>query len=104
MGILTKHSKKRAKQRLGLNDKSLERMAPIVLENGFGHSDLPGKMRKYVDGLYLSHGNGNNIKIYGNHIYIFMNEVLITILHLPNRYKKIIQKIKSRKWNADRQN
>ena len=97
MSVITKHSRKRAKERIGINDKSLERMTPIVLENGIGHSELPGKLKKYVDGLFLSHGNGNNIKIYGNHTYIFMNDVLITILHLPKRYSKTIQKIKSRK-------
>ena len=92
--MITKHSKKRAKERLGINNKSLERMAPIVLEKGIGHSEVPNKLKKYFDKLYLSHGNGNNIKIYGNHIYIFANEVLITVLHLPKHFKNILAKLK----------
>jgi len=94
--ILTNHAEERGDQRLGLNHKGLEHLAQHALEKGISASMVKGKMKKYFDFLYLSHNNvANNIRIFGEFVYIFKGEILITIINLPNEhknYKKYLKK------------
>ena len=90
--IVTKHAKKRMKQRCGVNKKSVDRIAEIAYEKGLKHSELTGNLRKWVDGLYLKHRQGNQIRLYGDKTYIFHDGRLITVIQIPNNLVKEVGK------------
>jgi len=94
---ITNHAKTRLKERCGLPKKALERNARNAIDRGVCHSECVGNLKKYLDYLFLSHRNGNNIRIYNNHVYIFFYERLVTVLTLPNTYKDALNKINKRK-------
>lgn len=95
---VSKHSVERTKNRLGLSKKISTKNAEKALEQGLTHKELSGSLKRYVDSLYLSHGAGNNIRIYNRYVYIFEGKFLITILNLPTKYYKTADAIlKSRK-------
>lgn len=50
-----------------------------------------------MDYLFLSHMQGTNIRIYGNFVYIFDDEILITVLPLPKMYYDAVDKIMKRR-------
>jgi hypothetical protein len=88
---VTKHAEKRMRQRLGLNKKSVQRMAEKALEEGIAHSDSKGRLHKYLDWQALSCGNKCKWRIYGEYIYCFsMQDVLITVLPLNNYLKECL--------------
>ena len=88
----TYHAEDRAKERCGLNKKSTERMAKIAYEKGLKHSDCSGRLHKYITSLYFYNQSANQIRVYGDKVYIFHNEILITIMNLPNNLKSIVNK------------
>ena len=82
---LTNHAKTRMKQRCGLSKKSSKRMAEKALECGIKHSETTGRLHKYMSGLYVAHKRkGADIRIYGDKVYIFCEDVLITVLQVPS--------------------
>lgn len=92
--VITKHAKKRMKQRCGVNKKSMDRIAEIAYENGLKHGELTGNLKKYVDGLYLKHKAGNQIRLYGDKVYIFHDKRLITVFQIPNNLMKEVTKLR----------
>jgi hypothetical protein len=84
--VLTNHAKKRLKQRLGLPKSACERAAQSAFDTGHKHSDAKGKARRYLDHLYLlylQYEKANNIRVKGQHVYLFSGNVLVTVLNLP---------------------
>ena len=72
--------------------KAVERNAKLALEKGFTHKESKGRLRKYFDYLFLSHGRGANIRLYGNHVYIFTRDKLVTVIPIPNAYKATLKR------------
>jgi hypothetical protein len=91
---LTSHSIDRGKERVGLSPKSFKYLAQIALNKGIRHSEVTGRFKKYFDKLYLSYKNANNIRVYGEHVYLFCGETLVTVFHLPNEFKALVKKLK----------
>ncbi|MNR45843.1 hypothetical protein D3C85_1647370 [compost metagenome] len=50
-----------------------------------------------MDSLYLSYKNSNNTRIYNRKVYLFHDEVYITILNLPNKFNELADKIQKKK-------
>lgn len=92
--IVTHHARERGGLRLGLKPSSVARMAELALVNGIGQADCRGALRRYLDGLFLKERKATNSRIYGEHVFLFAGEILITILHLPNSYKAQVKKLK----------
>lgn len=92
--IVTKHAKQRIKQRCGVNKKSADRMAKIAYEKGVKHREVSGNLRKWVDGLYLKHHQGNQIRLYGDKAYIFHDARLITVIQIPHNLVKEVDKLR----------
>lgn len=87
--IVSRHGEKRLRQRVGLPKKAVERNAQKALVDGIDHRNAPGDLRRYLAALYNRYdGNGNNIKVYNDKVYIFHDTVLITVLNLPPPYRK----------------
>ncbi|MDP1810580.1 MAG: hypothetical protein Q8K66_04165 [Sediminibacterium sp.] len=85
---ITEHAFNRAKERLGLNQQAFKKIAVKAYISGKAHDKAKGQLRDYISELYLRYKNANNIRIYGEVVYLFCNSVLITLYHLPNDLKK----------------
>lgn len=92
--VITAHAFQRGKERLGLSAEPFSRMAMKAFVSGVKHKDTKGHLNKYISGLYLEHKKANNIRIYGEVLYLFEGFNLITVLHVPNDLKKYLSKTK----------
>lgn len=97
MANITKHAMKRSKSRLGLSKDGSEKNATRALINGISHSDTAGALNKYITSLYFKHKTANNVRIYCGSVYIFCNDVLITVFPLPQKFRKTVENIKRKK-------
>ena len=93
---ITLHAFDRAKERLSWDNEALKHTAAKAFVDGLTHSQAKGRLRKYVDGLWLQYKSANNIKIYGEVVFFFRNETLITVYQLPNQFKKLFNKLKQK--------
>lgn len=93
MATLTIHGGKRSKERCGLGKSASSRMADRALDQGLRHSEVAGSLRRFLDGLYLAHRNADNMRIWNKKVYLFTQSLLITIIDVPARYHKTIDKI-----------
>lgn len=80
---ISKHAKRRMKERCGFNRKSKERMARKAFYEGIKHGQTKGRLRKWVDKLYFSNTKANNIRLHGGKAYIFAGKTLITVIQIP---------------------
>lgn len=86
---VSKHGAKRARQRVGLPKRAVERNAQRALVEGIGYREASGALRRYISWLYeLYDGNGNNIRIYGDKVWVFHDGILITVLNVPSEHRK----------------
>lgn len=60
-------------------------------------SDAKSSLRKFLDKLYLSNGNANNMRVYHHHVYLFRGNKLITIIDLPQNLCKLADQIQKQK-------
>ena len=99
--VLTHHGSIRMKERLHIkNKKSIEHTTKLAFERGFRHKNAKGKLRQYLDKLWLKHCCGNNIRIYNGKTYIFEDEKLITVLPFPKKLLPILEKQKAQKMTS----
>lgn len=95
---VTNHAKDRMKERLGINISAQQKMADKAYKFGIKHNETSGSLKRFLDREYLSHKEADNMRIYGDFLYLFCNKNLITVIVLPNKYKKVINKIKDSKF------
>lgn len=97
---VTKHSKNRCKERLGIKKSCINKKAENALKYGIYHYDAVGSLRKYMSHLYESHNRkADNIIVYNRDIYIFCERTLVTIYHVPTKYYAICDKLQRKKNN-----
>lgn len=77
------HAEQRMRERLGLNKKSIERIAQKAFDNGIHHDQTKGNLKKYVTHVWEHNKNANNIRIYGDKVFVFCDNLLVTVFHLP---------------------
>lgn len=94
---MSNHATDRMNERCGLNKKSAERLSKLALENGISHSNTSGSLNRYLTKLFFYNKTANNIRIYGEYVYIFCDDILITVMPLDNKYKKIVRNINTKK-------
>lgn len=90
--IITKHAQRRMRQRCGVGKNSVKRMAKKVYDFGMTHSDTTGNLKKWVDGLYFYNKSANQIRLYGDKAYIFHNQVLITVVQIPQNLVQFVER------------
>lgn len=95
--VVTNHALKRLSERLGLSKMSAMRIAERAFEEGIKHSETRGNLNKWVTSLYFVNKRANNIRLYGDKAFIFIDNSLITILQIPHNLMKEVNKIKARK-------
>lgn len=92
---ITNHAYDRANERLSLDKSSFARLASKAFNEGFTHSDAKSQLKKYLDKIWFQHKTSNNVRLYGENIFFFKNNVLITVYQLPfplRKYLKVIKK------------
>lgn len=78
---VTRHAKKRLHEREGTKKSAAYRKASLVFERGYRIEETKGRLRRWVDSCC----NGTeNMRIYGDKLYIFVGETLITVYQVPN--------------------
>lgn len=81
---VTAHAKKRLKERCGINKNSAARMAERAFTEGISFDNAGELLQKYISSVYLKHDKMcNNLRIYGNTVYVFDNRTLITVYSIP---------------------
>ena len=89
---VTRHGEKRVRQRVGINKKAVAKNADNALAHGIDYARAKGRLKRYIAWLFNKYGgNGNNIRVYNGYVYVFHDDILITILFLPNEYRKTAQ-------------
>lgn len=97
---ITRHATLRVRERLGIPKCAVERIVLKALSDGISYSETTGRLRSYLEWLYAQKQDANNIRIKDHYVYLFCEELLITVLHLPPEYRKAADKIARRKLHA----
>ena len=92
MPILTKHSISRLQQRCGVSKKNASKVAKRAFRTGITHAETHGELHRFLDSIYLSQKKGTNMRIYGNAVYVFKGDVLITVIRIPDNLLTEIKK------------
>jgi hypothetical protein len=97
---VSRHGERRARQRVGLPKRAVERNAQRALVEGIGYREASGALRRYISWLYeLYDGNGNNIRIYNGYVYVFHDTLLITVLFVPLEHRKRAEAAQKKRRN-----
>lgn len=95
---VSKHGAKRVRQRVGLPKRAVERNAQRALVEGIGYREASGALKRYISWLYERYyGNGNNIRIYGDKVWVFHDGILITVLNVPGEHRKAAVSAKAKR-------
>ena len=91
---ISNHAFERMHERLGLNKKAIIRMVEKVYKLGLTHSQASGNLYKYISQQHnLYKHKGSCIKIYGENVFIFNQQVdkiiPVTVFQLPNNLKSL---------------
>lgn len=85
--LVSRHADSRLKERLGLPKSARKRMAQRAFEQGWKHSEARGKLKRYMDHCWLSHKNCENVRIYGEHLWLFSGPMLVTVFEIPKNMR-----------------
>ena len=91
---ISNHAFDRMHERLGLNKKAIIRMVEKAYKLGLTHNQASGNLYKYISQQHnLYKHKGSCIKIYGENVFIFNQQVdkiiLVTVFQLPNNLKSL---------------
>lgn len=93
MANITRHAKKRFKQRLGVHKGDANKNAKKALKSGIKHNETEGSLNRYITALYFRNRTANNIRIWNGSVYLFSGEKLITVFHVPKKYVGDVERI-----------
>ncbi len=86
--IVTDHAYERAKERLSMNRTSFLRLAEKAYQLGSGRNEAVGNLKKFIQMRFAIHMKANNIKLYGENVFFFSKNVLITVYEVPRNLRK----------------
>lgn len=98
---LTDHAAKRAKERLGVPKRAALKNADRAFEYGLRLDNATGDLKRYMSGLNRNRGGGD-ARIYGEHVYIFVGQQLITVYRLPREFQKTVERNKRKQSGSKR--
>ena len=96
---MSRHGKKRLKERIGGSKKTANLLILEVLKYGLDVNTFTGRLRRYLD-FERSKSSLTYIRVYKSKIFVFSNNYhdLVTVLNIPSRLmndlKKQLEKIK----------
>lgn len=88
MPRLTRHSITRLEQRCGVSKKNAQKVAKRAYRTGITHAETHGNLHRFLDSIYLSQKKGTNMRIYGNAVFVFRGDILITVINIPDNLIK----------------
>ena len=94
--LITDHAYLRAKERLNFDRRAFERMASKAYEFGILHENFDGYIRDFLDVKYSGGKANEKAKVYGSVVYLFVKNKLITVIPLPRKETKFINKMYNR--------
>lgn len=92
MITISHHAYHRAKERLGYNPDAFKRLAAQAYCYGISQAEAKGKLRRFIESRCAEHP-GNKPRIYGENIYIFKENCLVTVYQLPADVRASMHKI-----------
>ena len=98
---VTRHAHKRIRKRVGLPKSAVQANARKALQYGITHAETTGGLRRYLDYLWHQHETANNMRVYCGSVYIFCDDTLVTVLTLPEKFRKRAEDLKKRKERED---
>lgn len=102
--IVTRHGYKRSRERLGIPKDAVKKNAEKALIYGVERHDASGPLRRYLDALFYEYCTANNLRVFNRHIYIFCDEVLVTVMNVPYKYFDACDVAQRRKRKAMEEN
>lgn len=101
MVSVTSHAKRRLKERCGVSKNSAMNMAERAFNKGISFENASTDLKKYISSVYIRHEKiGDNIRIYGNMVYVFDNRTLITVYPIPGNLITEMERIATSIDNA----
>lgn len=98
---VTRHARKRLHERDGTNKASAERKALLALERGCRLEDTKGRLHLWML-EQKEKGSADNLIVYGDKLFIFNGDTLITVTVLPPDIRKNIQAYIKGRRNAQK--
>lgn len=83
MPNLTTHAKRRMRQRSGITAGHHRAMNKKVFKAGIPFKSTQGALRDYINKINHKNNTFIDTRVYGNNIYLFKHNTLITVLNLP---------------------
>jgi len=87
MITVTRHAHKRIHERLGLPKRSHQTAAERAYRDGKCHGDYTGRMKRYLDGVYLAREKATHLRVHQGAVWCFAETTLITAMQLPGNLK-----------------
>lgn len=87
MAKLTKHGSNRIRKRVGLPKKAVARTAALALERGRPIEAFSGGMRRWLSARLTDEKSAALAVVYGEFVYLFAEDHLITTIPLPPEFK-----------------
>lgn len=86
-------------QRCGIQKKTQAKVVRRAWRHGLTHSEssVDPSLKRWIDGLYLSQRKPNKILLYGNGAYLFKDEILITVIHIPESLQDSVNRLRKEK-------
>ena len=85
--IISKHAYQRIKERNGWNKKTADRMIKKIYVDGLRKEQIKGYKKQWFMHKEDSSDKNKEYVVYGDYVYIFSNNVLITTFPMPCRQK-----------------
>lgn len=89
---LTHHAIRRARERCRWNEETMRKMATKARAEGIGLSQVKGQLHRYLYKLTMQHRT--ETIVYGEHIFAFADNVVVTVIPLATQYCGTMRKIK----------
>lgn len=86
--VISSHAYKRARQRISWSRNALNRMTVLAFTQGIRRKHLKGKLKYFTNDMMLGYERQSVIRIYGQIIFIFRNQTLVTLYHIPVELRK----------------
>ena len=82
---ITEHAYIRMKERNGWSRKTADRMAERIYAHGIRPEQIKGYLKSWLREKINNDVNQNDYIVYGQSLYIFRENALITVIHTPSK-------------------
>ena len=83
--VISKHAYLRMKERNGWSKKTSTRMIRKVYQEGLRPEQIKGYLKGWVNNKADSSQEGNEFILFGEKLYVFNGNTMLTVLPIPSR-------------------